>query len=531
MNFFSNNSNYDVIIIGGGISGLFTGYKLLNTGLKILIIESSSRLGGRIHTLYKKKLQYESGAARFHSTHTKLLTLINELDLMEDIIDLDDNIKYILRNRSEKYNYETDNHLDLYELLDLSIQNKNKLSKDKLINISFYQYLILLFDYETAQYIKDSFGYDSEIINLNAYSAIEMFKNDLLREGQYYTLRGGLSQIINILEEKINIHPNITIKKQCSLKEINKGSIITDNNDKYDFEKLILTIPSEKLKEINYFKDNQLFNSVKPIKLLRIYAQYPIKNLWFKDIQRTITDNYIRHIIPIDYNTGLIMISYTDDKYSELLHSYSLINEGFLIKALHKEINHLFGISPPKPKMISIHYWENGMHLWKKGYDMDSMYDSIIQPDMDEQIFIVGESFSKKQGWIEGALETCNNMKERLSFNGFNIIKEVGKSPKKNIYKDYPYFTLQHVIDKGTWIILDHDGTKSIYDISKWLNKHPGGDIIYEGINSNHYYDLKKRKTFSKSPYSIFKSLHSNNILEEYILSDNIIKKVGYLKI
>ena len=304
MNFFSKNSNYDVIIIGGGISGLFTGYKLLNTGLKILIIESSSRLGGRIHTLYKKKLQYESGAARFHSTHTKLLTLINELDLMEDIIDLDDNIKYILRNRSEKYNYETDNHLDLYELLDLSIQNKNKLSKDKLINISFYQYLILLFDYETAQYIKDSFGYDSEIINLNAYSAIEMFKNDLLREGQYYTLRGGLSQIINILEEKINIHPNITIKKQCSLKEINKGSIITDNNDKYDFEKLILTIPSEKLKEINYFKDNQLFNSVKPIKLLRIYAQYPIKNLWFKDIQRTITDNYIRHIIPIDYNTG-----------------------------------------------------------------------------------------------------------------------------------------------------------------------------------------------------------------------------------
>ena len=29
-------------------------------------------------------------------------------------------------------------------------------------------------------------------------------------------------------------------------------------------------------------------------------------------MKRTITDNYIRHIIPIDYNNGLIMISYTD---------------------------------------------------------------------------------------------------------------------------------------------------------------------------------------------------------------------------
>ena len=34
----------------------------------------------------------------------------------------------------------------------------------------------------------------------------------------------------------------------------------------------------------------------------------PVKQLWFKNIKRTTTDNILRHIIPIDYEKGLIMI-------------------------------------------------------------------------------------------------------------------------------------------------------------------------------------------------------------------------------
>ena len=34
-----SNYDYDIIIIGGGISGLFLTYKLSNTNLKIILIE------------------------------------------------------------------------------------------------------------------------------------------------------------------------------------------------------------------------------------------------------------------------------------------------------------------------------------------------------------------------------------------------------------------------------------------------------------------------------------------------------------
>jgi protoporphyrinogen oxidase len=114
MDFFSGNYDYDIIIVGGGISGLFTAYKLSKTNLKILLIESQEELGGRVHTIYKTDYYYECGAARFHKKHSKLLALINELGLKEKIEPLPNKVNYYLRNNG---NYNSDENLDLKELL------------------------------------------------------------------------------------------------------------------------------------------------------------------------------------------------------------------------------------------------------------------------------------------------------------------------------------------------------------------------------------------------------------------------------
>ena len=43
---------YDIIVIGGGIAGLYTTYKIHKKSpqTKVLLIEKENRLGGRIHT-------------------------------------------------------------------------------------------------------------------------------------------------------------------------------------------------------------------------------------------------------------------------------------------------------------------------------------------------------------------------------------------------------------------------------------------------------------------------------------------------
>ena len=66
----------------------------------------------------------------------------------------------------------------------LSLQKT--ISKEKLINMTFFQLLILVFDFETLNLLKISFGYDSEIIHLNAHAAITMFKDDLLKDNNYF---------------------------------------------------------------------------------------------------------------------------------------------------------------------------------------------------------------------------------------------------------------------------------------------------------------------------------------------------------
>ena len=59
-----------IVIIGGGISGLYAATKLI--GEKITLLEKSNRLGGCICTHYENDLTYETGAGRFNKYHKNL---------------------------------------------------------------------------------------------------------------------------------------------------------------------------------------------------------------------------------------------------------------------------------------------------------------------------------------------------------------------------------------------------------------------------------------------------------------------------
>ena len=63
---------YDVIIIGAGISGLYCAYTLSKTN-RVLLIDERDYVGGRIYT---HPMNYEVGAARYNSSHKRLLKLI-----------------------------------------------------------------------------------------------------------------------------------------------------------------------------------------------------------------------------------------------------------------------------------------------------------------------------------------------------------------------------------------------------------------------------------------------------------------------
>lgn len=76
------NSNQNVIIVGGGLSGLTLAYFLSKNGIEAQILEASPRLGGRIQTIRgKNDTPMELGATWFSDLHPNLLMLIVELGL------------------------------------------------------------------------------------------------------------------------------------------------------------------------------------------------------------------------------------------------------------------------------------------------------------------------------------------------------------------------------------------------------------------------------------------------------------------
>ena len=78
-------SEYDICIIGAGVSGLYCALELKKRfpGKSVVILERKAWLGGRIFTFHDEKrgLSWESGAGRVHKTHEMTLGLLKKYGL------------------------------------------------------------------------------------------------------------------------------------------------------------------------------------------------------------------------------------------------------------------------------------------------------------------------------------------------------------------------------------------------------------------------------------------------------------------
>jgi monoamine oxidase len=73
----------DILIIGGGLTGLMIKYLLRKTSLKSILVEGRERLGGRIYTTLSdaKNPPIEMGATWWGPKHTQLKALLETLDI------------------------------------------------------------------------------------------------------------------------------------------------------------------------------------------------------------------------------------------------------------------------------------------------------------------------------------------------------------------------------------------------------------------------------------------------------------------
>jgi monoamine oxidase len=119
-------------------------------------------------------------------------------------------------------------------------------------------------------------------------------------------------------------------------------------------------------------------------------------------------------VIPMSEKDGVIMISYSDNKYAD---GWNRLYESEGISGVNRELARLMkksvGIDIPAPLSTQVFYWPCGVGYWGVGSDSSQF---PLQLDSGVPLYLCGEHYSGEyQQWMEGALETAKRVVEQIS--------------------------------------------------------------------------------------------------------------------
>jgi hypothetical protein len=383
------------MILGGGIAGLYSAYQLIkrNPDRKLIILEKN-RWGGRIQTYKDDCMEVEAGGGRFSKNHTLLLDLIDELHLEKKIFPISSDSIYA---EGSSYNLK-------FILGKIIAFSKIDMLHD-LSTLSFIDYSKLIVSLEEVQFIKDSFGFYTELVAMNAKDAIHLLfqLND-----EFYVLKGGLSQVIHHLIKRIQLCPNIQLKHEEVIsiqKDKTDHYIIRTNKSVYSTSLCICTLPHHVIHRMPFFKPlYPLLKYIVGAPLCRIYCLFD--KHWFKDLPKMTTKSPLRMILP--YSNKIVMF-YMDNKYAmywnDIYHKDGIRGVNKAIQYYVKDVLNI-DIKPTKTKFF---YWEYGVGYWGVGANSKQIAAQLQNPFPN--FYICGENYAANyQQWIEGALETSQQI-------------------------------------------------------------------------------------------------------------------------
>jgi monoamine oxidase len=204
--------------------------------------------------------------------------------------------------------------------------------------------------------------------------------------------------------------------------------------------RLVLTLPIPALDVLA--EASPLINGPTWRRLYRSVGGYPATNLycWYERPwwrvgidaptgRRTTTDLPNRKIYYFDEaldRPSAMLAAFTDGRHVEPIVALADGRSGGaraapgLVEALRGWLAAAHpGAEVPSPAGSAFQHWgadprEVAWHFWRSGDNSDEIMDLAAQPDPSLPIHLCGEVFSRRQAWVEGALETADAVASRL---------------------------------------------------------------------------------------------------------------------
>lgn len=435
----------EYIIVGGGISGLYSAYMLHKKFgiINMIVIEETGRLGGRIETLYTNGDYLELGAGGIINIQKNMQALVKELDLENNLMSGRGGRSLVIAESVSTSDYTNkDNNIvptiykivdivpiektDFYDIINILLDRlRDPIFYEMALTYNLYALLEKLYGFEKADQLMYQFGYHSDFYYQNSVEALDMFQREFSKNAKFQKFGNGMIQIIQKLAAYLQ-NNGITVRINCRCIDIAKNGngyiCFLGNGGKIEAKNIIFAIPKIQLLKINYFeKIHEKLMSVVHKPLIRIYVYFPLDNgkVWFENIKSVYTTRtLLNQIIPYNKKKGILMV-YCDDLNAKTWYYFEKNN--VLRRELMYHLTKLFSnINIPEPIKIYTSYHDSATHLWKPCVNPKQMYEEIVQPIRDENIFIVGEAYSLNQQWSEGAVQSVLHLMDRLEKNKNN---------------------------------------------------------------------------------------------------------------
>jgi len=168
---------------------------------------------------------------------------------------------------------------------------------------------------------------------------------------------------------------------------------------------------------------HSLYKQIHGQPFLRVYAKF---NKESSEIIKQYITSYtilpgpLQKIIPINVEKGIYMISYSDNKSALYLKKYlenTQPNRDVFCRLLETAI----GITKNTLKITSVrsYYWPLGTHYYEPlGSEFHSREEFVYRAQHPQDgILVVGEAVSRYQGWVEGVLESVEDVLDKKWVN------------------------------------------------------------------------------------------------------------------
>lgn len=400
---------YDFIIIGSGIAGLYSAYKILHESpqCSILILERNKRawLGGRTSNEEFYGATIVTGAGIGRQKKDKLL-----LSLLKQL-----NIPHHAYTVNKKYAPNVDN-IDVNKIVSYLKKKYNKtpfLYKNK----TFREFALDLLGEKTYYDFITSTGY-TDYENADIHDTLYYYGMDD-NSNKLDAFFVSWKQLVDTIIDKL-LKYNVDIKSSSNVIQFNRldecksscGYIVAcENGAKYKCIKVIVATTISSIQKLFPLTKYPIYKQIHGQPFLRLYGKFSGKSaIIMKNAVKsyTVVSGPLYKIIPINTSKGVYMIAYNDNNATVYLKNHlnnTIANRKLFARLLEKSL--CLPFESLKLDAIIDFYWPIGTHYYEplSGYKNRIEFIRNAQHPMSG-VVVVGEVVALDQGWVEGALDS-----------------------------------------------------------------------------------------------------------------------------